>query len=33
MKNNLEQAAFTNVQIMPSSFLVRAKDKEEISSS
>lgn len=28
VKNNLEQAGFTNVQIMPSSFLVRAKDKE-----
>jgi hypothetical protein len=28
VQSNLEQAGFTNVQIMPSSFLVRAKDKE-----
>ena len=27
VRNNLEQAGFTNVQIMPSSFLVRAKEK------
>ena len=28
VKNNLEQAGFTNVQVMPSSFLVKATDKE-----
>ena len=28
LKNNLEQAGFTNVQVMPSSFLVKAKDKD-----
>ena len=27
VKNDLEQAGFTDVQVMPSSFLVRAKDK------
>jgi hypothetical protein len=28
VKSNLEQSGFTNVQIMPSSFLVRAMDKD-----
>ena len=28
VKSNLEQAGFKNVQIMPSSFLVRATDKD-----
>jgi hypothetical protein len=28
VKKNLEQAEFTNIQIMPSSFLVKAKDKD-----
>ena len=28
VKSNLEQAGFTDVQVMPSSFLVRAKDKD-----
>ena len=28
VKQDLEQAGFTNVQVMPESFLVRAKDKE-----
>lgn len=28
VKNNLEQAGFKNVQIMPSSFLVRATDRD-----
>jgi hypothetical protein len=28
VKSNLEHAGFTNVQVMPSSFLVRAKDKD-----
>ena len=27
VQNNLQQAGFTDIQIMPSSFLVRAKDK------
>jgi hypothetical protein len=27
VKNNLEQAGFTDIQIVPSSFLVKAKDK------
>jgi hypothetical protein len=28
VKQDLEQAGFTNVQVMPESFLVRAKDKQ-----
>ena len=28
MKNNLEQAGYTNIRIVPSSFLVRAMDKD-----
>jgi hypothetical protein len=28
VKKNLEQAGFTNIQIMPTSFLVKAKDKD-----
>lgn len=28
VKQDLQQAGFTNVQVMPESFLVRAKDKE-----
>ena len=27
VQNNLQQAGFTDIQIMPSSFLVRAKDR------
>ena len=27
LKNDLSQAGFTDIQVMPSSFLVRAKDK------
>ncbi|MDJ0387838.1 hypothetical protein QMO56_06905 [Roseomonas sp. E05] len=28
MKQDLEQAGFTNVRVMPQSFLVRANDKQ-----
>lgn len=28
IQNNLQAAGFTNVQVMPSSFLVRAKDQD-----
>ena len=28
LKQDLEQSGFTNVQVMPESFLVRAKDKQ-----
>ncbi|MDT7951386.1 MAG: hypothetical protein RQ966_07770 [Acetobacteraceae bacterium] len=28
MRNDLEKAGFTDVHVMPSSFLVRAKDKQ-----